>query len=197
MLDTIQSLVALGAIALSAWGLGRPLARWFRIAPADPLATLVWSLALGFVVAGQGLTVWGLVGGLSAPAIRYATMAAATLGGIQVLWSLARGWTRTSRPSTATDAQRASAAFDVGHWTFDVERSAKNEHRTSHVPRPTSNKKEQRARLTCRLLTVAAWGLSLLAAGGSLVSALAPPVAGDALCYHLELPKVFLSHGSI
>ena len=31
---------------------------------------------------------------------------------------------------------------------------------------------------------------------GSLIAALAPPTAGDALCYHLELPKAFLaSHG--
>lgn len=34
--------------------------------------------------------------------------------------------------------------------------------------------------------------LSLCVAGASLVSALAPPTAGDALCYHLELPKRFL-----
>lgn len=37
----------------------------------------------------------------------------------------------------------------------------------------------------------------LVAAGsacvGSLVGALAPPIAGDALCYHLELPKSFLA----
>ncbi len=34
--------------------------------------------------------------------------------------------------------------------------------------------------------------LAAIAAGGSLVAALAPPTAGDALCYHLELPKTFL-----
>lgn len=40
------------------------------------------------------------------------------------------------------------------------------------------------------------WGmiaLALLVGGGSLISALAPPTAGDALCYHLELPKTFLA----
>lgn len=37
---------------------------------------------------------------------------------------------------------------------------------------------------------------AVVACGGALVSALAPPTAGDALCYHLELPKVFLQqHG--
>jgi 4-amino-4-deoxy-L-arabinose transferase-like glycosyltransferase len=39
--------------------------------------------------------------------------------------------------------------------------------------------------------------LCLAAAGGSLLSALAPAVAGDALCYHLELPKQFLARGAI
>lgn len=43
-------------------------------------------------------------------------------------------------------------------------------------------------------------GLLLLAgvaALGSLVSAAAPPTAGDALCYHLELPKRYLLEGAI
>lgn len=36
-----------------------------------------------------------------------------------------------------------------------------------------------------------------IAALGALVGALAPPTAGDALCYHLELPKTFLERHSI
>ncbi|MEX2560791.1 MAG: phospholipid carrier-dependent glycosyltransferase, partial [Pirellulales bacterium] len=35
-------------------------------------------------------------------------------------------------------------------------------------------------------------GVAGLAAAGALVAALAPPTAGDALCYHLELPRTFL-----
>lgn len=38
---------------------------------------------------------------------------------------------------------------------------------------------------------------ALLAALGALAGALAPPTAGDALCYHLELPKVFLQQHAI
>lgn len=41
-------------------------------------------------------------------------------------------------------------------------------------------------------LTWAALG-ALAASAGALVSALAPPTAGDALCYHLEVPKTFLA----
>lgn len=33
---------------------------------------------------------------------------------------------------------------------------------------------------------------AILVAAGSLISALAPPTAGDALCYHLDVPKTFL-----
>lgn len=38
---------------------------------------------------------------------------------------------------------------------------------------------------------------ALVAIGASFVSSLAPPTAGDALCYHLELPKRFLQEGRI
>jgi len=39
-------------------------------------------------------------------------------------------------------------------------------------------------------------GCAIVAAVASLLAALAPPLAGDALCYHLELPKRFLAdHG--
>ncbi|HJT30794.1 MAG TPA: hypothetical protein VJ783_01920 [Pirellulales bacterium] len=39
--------------------------------------------------------------------------------------------------------------------------------------------------------------LAIIAAAGSLIAALAPPTAGDALCYHLELPKRFLLEHSV
>lgn len=39
--------------------------------------------------------------------------------------------------------------------------------------------------------------LTMIAATGILIAALAPPTAGDALCYHLELPKQFLSEHAL
>lgn len=45
------------------------------------------------------------------------------------------------------------------------------------------------------LVALAIVAASLL--GSTLVRALAPPTAGDALCYHLELPKRFVQLGSI
>ncbi len=46
-----------------------------------------------------------------------------------------------------------------------------------------------------RARPVVAFGVVLgaIAVAGSFVAALAPPTAGDALCYHLELPKEFLA----
>jgi len=38
---------------------------------------------------------------------------------------------------------------------------------------------------------------AVIACAGSLIGAMAPPTAGDALCYHLELPKIFLAEHRI
>jgi len=154
MLDTLKSLLALAAIAVAAWGIGRPCRRWLGMANSDRFADSVWEFALGMVVAGIGLTVWGLIGGFDARAIRWLTVAAAGYGCLQ-LWG-----DRPGGPSSSTSG-----------W------------------RPSSH------RFTRWQLAIAA--LCIPAIGGSLVSALAPAVAGDALCYHLELPKLFLSHGRI
>ena len=48
-----------------------------------------------------------------------------------------------------------------------------------------------------RWLSSSALLLGCLACLGSLIGALAPPTAGDALCYHLELPKTFLAEHSL
>ena len=45
----------------------------------------------------------------------------------------------------------------------------------------------------CRLLVAGA----LMAAIAALLGALAPPIAGDALCYHLELPKRYLQEHAL
>lgn len=44
-----------------------------------------------------------------------------------------------------------------------------------------------------RWLTICFAAMAGLACCGSLIGALAPPTDGDALCYHLELPKAFLA----
>jgi hypothetical protein len=44
---------------------------------------------------------------------------------------------------------------------------------------------------------IAQIGMIAVVCIGTLAGALAPPTAGDALCYHLEIPKRFVEHGSI
>lgn len=67
--------------------------------------------------------------------------------------------------------------------------------RTTHLTQPPAS------RATCAPpiapIRQGMFWLSVIAAGGALVAALAPPTAGDALCYHLELPKRFLLEHTI
>ena len=157
MLDSLNSLLSLAMIGLAAFGVGRPLLRRLRLGEDDALAVAVWSLALGLMAWGLGLTALGLAHGLYRPLIGIATWAAA-------FWGVAE---------LVRDPQR---------------------------PRAEGNPAEIRCR----------WGLSPLAVGTSLlaslavlatlsalVAAMAPPTAGDALCYHLELPKVFLAEHAL
>lgn len=56
---------------------------------------------------------------------------------------------------------------------------------------------------TCQGFDLPKWAVSLLFVGASLagaaslLGALAPPIAGDALCYHLELPKRYLQEHAL
>ena len=48
-----------------------------------------------------------------------------------------------------------------------------------------------------RWISVTLLAMASAACIGSLIGALAPPTAGDALCYHLEIPKAFLADHAI
>lgn len=63
------------------------------------------------------------------------------------------------------------------------------------MARPSAEDQEQTA--VRRWAGVLAAAAALLVGGSTLATALAPPTAGDALCYHLELPKRFLQAGAI
>ncbi len=76
MLAQLVSLLTVTTIALASFGLGRPIIRALGIAERDRLATGVWSIALGLVLAGLLLATLGLLGLLYAPAIGVLTLAA-------------------------------------------------------------------------------------------------------------------------
>jgi hypothetical protein len=58
------------------------------------------------------------------------------------------------------------------------------------LPKPLSN--DRWPWIDRAVITLAGFGVAL-----SFVSALAPPTAGDAMCYHLQLAKEFLLHGGL
>ncbi len=157
MFESIYSLLVLVGIAVSAYGLGRPLlVRWIDEGE-DPLAETVWCLAVGLVVAGLALLLLGLVGLLYRPLLIALTSALFCWG----LTEVAQAWftLRFHRLSTNPEP-----------WSLDGQ--------------PPSQPPAMVRR--------GAWGLALAIVTFCLVTALAPPTAGDALCYHLELPKQFL-----
>ncbi len=76
MLAQLISLLTVTTIALASFGLGRPIIRALGIAERDRLATGVWSIALGLVLAGLLLATLGLLGLLYASAIGVLTLVA-------------------------------------------------------------------------------------------------------------------------
>ena len=62
MLATLYSLGTLATIVLAVYGIGRPLLRWLRVGDDGVLAATVWSIGLGFVVAGWLLSMAVLAG---------------------------------------------------------------------------------------------------------------------------------------
>lgn len=152
MLASAHSLLALLALLLSAYGLGRPLLRGLRVGEDDGLSIATWSLTLGFTIASLLLAILGLLGWLHAPVLGIVTLAAMSWGAGELL-KATRQWRRQTQPlAIATEGQ----------------------------PRvPT-------------LVQQAMWLLAAIAVLAALVSALAPPTAGDAMCYHLQLPKHYL-----
>jgi len=174
MFAQLFSLLSLVTIALASYGLGRPIVRALGVGQEDGLSTAVWSLVTGLVVAGTVLAALGLVGLLYAPLIGIVSLAACFGATGQIL--------------TESGKRNASAEALV------LERSGSPGLRPSNRPdesaRPPWASPPTWLSLAVRLLA----GLACL---GSLVSALAPPTAGDAICYHLELPKTFLADHAI
>ncbi len=164
MFHSLLSLATFALLMLASFGLGRPIVRGLRLEDDDRLATGVWSVALGLVTAGLVLVGLGLCGLLYVPLVGVLTTAAAFWGIGQLL---------QSRLEKVADLQDGSGGYEP-------------------VDSRESPDKEDEPAPPQWLARGVFWAAGL-AAVGSLVAALAPPTAGDALCYHLELPKQFLA----
>ena len=166
MLLQLLSILAFLGLIVAAFGLGRPILRGLGVGQGDRLSTAVWSIALGLIVGGSLLLVLGLAGVLYAPLIGVLTVVACFWGVGEML----HGYLRASAGETIISNDDLADEFDD----------------------PPQSPLAPPARWLSRAVLLAA----AVACLGSLVGALAPPTAGDALCYHLELPKVFLAeHG--
>jgi hypothetical protein len=174
MIAQLFSLLSLATIALASYGVGRPIVRGLSLGQGDRLSTAVWSVGAGLVVAGTALAGLGLVGLAYSPLIGGLSLAAC----FWAMGQIASGHDKTSASAVA--------------WTVDG----------SGRPRP---REPDRAEECSRppwappptWLRRGVLSLAGLACLGSLAAALAPPTAGDALCYHLELPKTFLADHAI
>jgi len=166
MLYQLLSLIAFCFLSLAAFGTGRPLVRGLGIEEDDRMSVVVWSIALGLIAAGTLLAVLGLVNLLYVPLI----FALTAVGCIWGLWEIVR--VRLFAETTNTAADLADGVESYLAEEDDISDS------------PALEKPP--------VLVWCLMAAALLACVGSLIGALAPPTAGDALCYHLELPKAFL-----
>lgn len=172
MLATAWSLTSLVLIVLAADALGRPLARaWPITSPRSSLnppawTLLAWRICLGLVAAGCLLTVLAFVGLLHVWLIQILTAFGAAIG--------AAGWLAGSVYLGAPWDRQGSVAGSTLPLVIGR-------------PLPGSESSPWLQRALAALFAAAALG--------SLVVALAPPVDGDALCYHLALPKYYLEAG--
>ena len=172
MLATAWSLMSLVLIVLAVDALGRPLSRaWPITSPsgsvaAPPWTQATWRICLGLVAAGCVLTGLAFVGLLQVPLIRVLTFAGAAMGAYG--W-----WSGGFRPWPTMLRSETALGFDAQNALAQL----------SPGMQPSQP------------LRLALAGLFAAAALGSLVVALAPPIDGDALCYHLALPKYYLDAG--
>jgi len=77
------------AIAVSAYGFGRPLARWFKCGRRDRLERGLFALALGFPTAALGLAVGGLLGCLGTASVATMTLIGVLLASVEIACSIA------------------------------------------------------------------------------------------------------------
>ncbi len=167
MLEQLLSILVFCCLILAALGIGRPILRGLGVEEEDRLARVVWGISLGLIVLGLLLTGLGLFGGLYAPVIGLMTMAACLWGIGDLVHGSIRRMEQAAVPLREAPPTPADDS-DGAPW-------APPAHWVLYG-------------------ILAAAGVACL---GSLIGALAPPTAGDALRYHLELPKRFLAEHRI
>jgi hypothetical protein len=156
-------------ISAFAFGVGQTLLRLFRIPFATAAGWIAAATALGLATVAHGVLVLGLAGCLNQAAVLQA--------GAVVM-------------AAAIVANLAITRFGSWRMAFVPESSAAH----TAGEGPEAGEPVQK---WSRFFSIACCAILLIAALATLTSALAPPTAGDALCYHLEIPKRFVEQGTI
>lgn len=164
----MSELILLMMIAAYSFGIGRRLLRWSGCEFTTGAGRACAAVSLGLGFVAHAVLALGLLSQLNLHAVVGTAIVALAAACLPDVRFIWSQW-----------VQRRHAAVDRAHHSVT---------RRSGGPR----------------LSVRAWApggflLALVgvAIAGSLISALAPPTAGDALCYHLEIPKRFVQLGEI
>ncbi|MEK6234023.1 MAG: glycosyltransferase family 39 protein, partial [Planctomycetales bacterium] len=174
-----RTIAALTLILLAAYGAGRPLLRAVLPRLADRLAVGTWSVALGLLAFGMLLACLGALGLLHPLAIQSATWACAAWA----VFELSRRDRSESEPSEGKPSE-SERRQDGGKQLQD-----------GGAPNETPGDDPPLAPHGWLLGSVLAMAAAACLAG--FLTALAPVTDGDALCYHLELPKAFLQQQAL
>ena len=169
MLSSILSILTLLTMLTAGYGVGRPILRaLMRKEEQEPSSTVIWSLLVGWIVIGLMITTLGMAGILYRAVVGIGTLVAAFLG----IGEIGR-----------VISERSEDDQDVPSVIRQMLRFHENDTEFCHGLVPP------------RWLLFGMLTIATIAAIASLFGALAPPTAGDALCYHLELPKRFIEAG--
>jgi len=143
--------------------------------------------------------------GVGAPLVRW--LGVSDSRSVRLLWSIVVGFTAATTLLTivgllgllhsgsiiaATVVAALVGCWELWNYAVELRRDARSGE-SSHAERDEGSGANEPPPRLLQLLVAAA----VVASIASFASATAPPTAGDALCYHLELPKRFLAAGQI
>jgi hypothetical protein len=194
-------LVLLAAIAAYSCVIGRQLLCYAGVEFATLAGRLSAATSLGLAVVAYAVLAVGLFGLLSVPAVLAAAVPLAALVHAGPIGAVLRPrlLSRTLRPGkSAQDGASSSTSLSLL-----VPRL-----RLGMLRLKGTDSEPERRSLWDSASAGGAWErgqagnifravVVLTAVVGTMIGALAPPTAGDALCYHLEIPKRFVQQGAV
>ncbi len=181
-MNQLVELALLSLIALAAQHAGRRALELFRVTWSTRLGHIAASVSLGLGMLSYVVLALGLTGTLTLPAVIIAALA-----WLATLECAASWWRRRSQVACARQGVAETRSVSAS----DSAATGKN-----HVAFASGLCRNWIAR-SIRVDGAAQVLLLTVITLGTLTGALAPPTAGDAMCYHLEIPKRFVQLGAV